>query len=72
MREFEVLEHLDVCAPDQEVSMLLSPALLKRPVLATLDTSTLHHPEIYNTKSNLLIPSSSHHVVSYSATYVAE
>lgn len=45
MGEFEVLKHLDVCVPDQEVSMLLSPALLERPVLTTLDTATFHHPE---------------------------
>ena len=54
--EFEVLEPLDVCVPDQEVSVLLSPTLLKRPVLTTLDTSTLHYPEKHNTNHSLLIP----------------
>lgn len=44
MGKFEVLKHLDVCVPDQEVSVLLSPAPLKRPVLTTLHTPTLHHP----------------------------
>lgn len=47
MGEFEVLEHLDVCVPDQKASMLLSSALLKRPVLSALDTPTLHHPETH-------------------------
>lgn len=47
MGEFEVLKHLDVCVPDQEVSVLLSPALLKRPVLTTLDTPTLDNPETH-------------------------
>lgn len=50
MGEFEVLKHLDVCVPDQEVSMLLGPALLKRPVLTTLDTATFHHP--WDTKNS--------------------
>ena len=45
MREFEVLKHLDVCVPDQEVSVLLSPSILQRPVLTTLNTPALHHPE---------------------------
>lgn len=48
MREFEVLEHLDVCVLDQEIAVLLSLALLKRPVLTTFDTATLHHPETIN------------------------
>lgn len=47
MGEFKVLKHLDVSVPDQEVSMLLSPALLKRPVLTTLDTPTFYHPETH-------------------------
>lgn len=50
MGEFEVLKHLDVCVPDQEVSVLLGPALLQRPVLTTLDTATLHHP--WDTKNS--------------------
>lgn len=47
MGEFKVLKHLDVCVPDQEVSMLLSPALLKRPVLTTLNTPAFYHPETH-------------------------
>lgn len=54
MGEFEVLEYLDVRVPDQEVSMLLGPALLQRPVLTTLDTSTLHHSETHNTNHIIL------------------
>jgi len=42
--ELEVLKQLDVRVPDQEVPMLLGPALLQRPVLATLDPTALHHP----------------------------
>lgn len=52
MGEFEVLEHLDVCVPDQKVSVLLSPALFKRPVLTTLHTATLHHPEAHTELDN--------------------
>lgn len=44
--EFEVLEHLDVRVPHQEVAVLLGPALLEGPVLTALDTPAFHHPEI--------------------------
>lgn len=55
MGEFEVLKHLDVCVPDQEVPVLLSPALLKGPVLTTLDTPALHHPETHRIPLSLLL-----------------
>ena len=42
--EFEVLESLDVHVPDQEVPVLLRPALLQGPVLSALDPPALHHP----------------------------
>lgn len=48
MREFEVLKHLDVRVPNNEIPMLLCPALLKRPVLTTLDTATFYHPKTQN------------------------
>lgn len=44
--EFEVLEHLDVCVPHQEVTVLLGAALLEGPVLTALDTPAFHHPRI--------------------------
>lgn len=49
MGELEVLERLDVRVPDQEVSVLLGPALLQRPVLTTLDPAALHHAETHRT-----------------------
>lgn len=45
MREFEIMKHLDMRVLDHEIAIVLSPALLKWPVLTTLDTATLHHPE---------------------------
>lgn len=42
--EFEVLKDLDVCVPNHEIAVLLSPALFERPVLTTLDTPPFHHP----------------------------
>lgn len=60
MGEFEVLKRLDVCVPNQEVSMLLSPALLKRPVLTTLDTPTFHHPNTQNYRFQGYVTSSVH------------
>lgn len=56
--EFEVLKDLDVGVPNPEIAMLLSPALLQRPVLATLDTPPFHHP---NTQTHTVFHSKTTH-----------
>lgn len=60
MGEFEVLKDLDVCVPNQEIAVLLSPALLERPVLTTLDTPPFHHPNT-TTKLHSIGPMPSHY-----------